>query len=377
MKPRVFVSSVIKDFKEYREACRKGIEKAGGYPVLAEDFPSLSDSPRNACLDGVASCDILIIVIGKRGGWTAPSGKLAVEEEYEEAKRRKMPILAFLQDVEREDDALKFAGRISDYINGHFRLEFDNALDLQEGVENSVLPIIAQFGKEEADLNFFTEKLRNPYGRDDITMLRFVVSPERREEMIDQASLGSNEFKHNILRIGHDPCVGLFVYESSIKTEIGINEIAFLQDDKDQTKDIINLVRLEITTNGSIIIDLNVTRCEEDTSGLGFSDSMVVSERNINKKLQKAFLFSGNFFESKDRFKRYSRMLYNVALSGIGFRTLMHDLPKNKRSYQMDRQINEVVIAWDDARIIDRSELSYPEKEIEIVISLFRRRLAR
>jgi len=68
MKPRVFVSSVIEGFEDYRQAAKNGIIDAGGDPVLVEDFPSSSVSPRTACLDGVHSCDVIVIIVGERGG---------------------------------------------------------------------------------------------------------------------------------------------------------------------------------------------------------------------------------------------------------------------------------------------------------------------
>ena len=54
-KPRVFVSSVMENFTQHREATRLGIKESGGEPILVEDFPSLMVSSRTACLDGVAS----------------------------------------------------------------------------------------------------------------------------------------------------------------------------------------------------------------------------------------------------------------------------------------------------------------------------------
>ena len=81
MRPRVFVSSVMEGFEEFRLAAKNGIIAAGSEPLLIEDFPALPISPRNACIDGVASCDIHIAIVGNRGGWVAPSGKLVVEEE--------------------------------------------------------------------------------------------------------------------------------------------------------------------------------------------------------------------------------------------------------------------------------------------------------
>jgi hypothetical protein len=54
---RVFVSSVIEGFAEYRQAVRKGIEQASGEGILVnEDFPSQASSSRNTCLDAIDSC---------------------------------------------------------------------------------------------------------------------------------------------------------------------------------------------------------------------------------------------------------------------------------------------------------------------------------
>ena len=103
MKPRVFVSSVVDGFNEFRQAAREGIIEVGGEPLLVnEDFPSMITSSRNACLDAVDSSDYLVTVIGARGGWTTPSGRLVVEEEYDRARSKKIPVLVFLQNVERD-----------------------------------------------------------------------------------------------------------------------------------------------------------------------------------------------------------------------------------------------------------------------------------
>ncbi|MDD5681315.1 MAG: DUF4062 domain-containing protein, partial [Candidatus Omnitrophica bacterium] len=124
MQPRVFVSSVIDGFTEYREAARRGIINAGGEPVLVEDFPSLALSPRNVCLDGVVSCDVFVVIVGPRGGSVSPSGRLVVEEEYEEARRRKIHILAFIQNTKQDERAESLAGKLSDYVDGGFRQTF-------------------------------------------------------------------------------------------------------------------------------------------------------------------------------------------------------------------------------------------------------------
>jgi hypothetical protein len=163
MHPRVFVSSVMDGFEAYRQAARKGIVAAGGDPVLVEDFPSLPQSPRTACLDGVASSDIYIGVVGGRGGWIAPSGKLVVEEEYEEARRRRLRTLAFIQNVARDENAIRLVRVFSDYIDGMFRQTFGTAEELHVAVEKALTPLIQHHNNLEVDLSVIEEKLRQPY----------------------------------------------------------------------------------------------------------------------------------------------------------------------------------------------------------------------
>jgi hypothetical protein len=121
---RVFVSSVIEGFAEYRQAARSGIEQAGGDAVhVNEDFSAQASSSRNTCLDAIDSCDVFLLILGARGGWKTPSGRLVVEEEFEHALARKLPVLVFLEDVPRDTDGQRLAQRLSDLCGRHFPRE--------------------------------------------------------------------------------------------------------------------------------------------------------------------------------------------------------------------------------------------------------------
>ena len=76
----MFVSSVVTGFELYRDAAARGIEDAGGEPLMIERFPSLNLSPRSACLEAIDTCDAVIVVIGARAGFGTPSGRYVVEE---------------------------------------------------------------------------------------------------------------------------------------------------------------------------------------------------------------------------------------------------------------------------------------------------------
>ena len=374
MRPRVFVSSVMDGFGEHRQAAKRGILSAGGEPVLIEDFPSLSVSSRNACLDGVASCDIYVAILGNRGGWKTPSGKLVVEEEYEEAIRHRIGILAFIQRCDHDTDGERLVSRVSDYVDGLFRRTYAAPTDLETAVELSLTPLIHQLRKPEVKPSVITERLNNTHRYSNETGLRFVLAPERVDEMVDPIALGSKEFGHRLLEIGHALGVDLFSYDYPKTTEIGVNEIVLVQSGDKYRREGSDEVRLELTTRGMLVIDLNVTGRPSVETNENFIGSLVLIEEDIVVGLKRCFDFAGAFYRGKDPFKRYDRMLYNAALNGIGMRTLMAKPPQG-RSYPMGNHGERVVSAFDDPRLITRADLENPGKEIEAVLTLFRRRL--
>src|SRR5450631_2917682 len=211
---RVFVSSVMDGFEEYRRAAREGIEAAGATPVLVEDFPSLSTSSRNACLDGIDSSDYVASIVGQRGGWMAPSGLLVVEEELEHAKRSNVPVLAFLQDIPRTPEAEAFALRLSDYVEGAFRTTFRTPEDLRKQIERAFRQKVEQVSPRRTvnadDLASYFKSDRHESGM--MTILRFVLVPERQGEILHPVQIASKEFERQLFEIGHAAHVGLFSF---------------------------------------------------------------------------------------------------------------------------------------------------------------------
>jgi hypothetical protein len=210
---RVFVSSVIEGFAEYRQAARSGIEQAGGESVLVnEDFPSQASSSRNTCLDAIDSCDVFLLVLGERGGWKTPSGRLVVEEEFEHARARKLPVLVFLEDVPRDADGERLARILSDYVDGNFRVKFSGAAELRDQIERSLRAIVDTRNNRAMDRDPIAAHLLKPYRFSDQTSLRFAIAPERVEEVFDPLALASAEFAERMMEIGHSRDVRLFGY---------------------------------------------------------------------------------------------------------------------------------------------------------------------
>ena len=231
--PRIFVSSVMADYQEYREAASAGIRQAGCDAVLAEDFAAQGTSSRNACLDGVQSADALVLLLGPRYGWIAPSGRSATEEEYQEARHRHMPILVFVQDgLSREPDQQDFIARVEDYIHGHFRRSFQSSDDLTRFVKEAVmardLTAVPQNlgdaeGPDREALN------RRPPDNQYSVWMKTAWTTLRDEEVVDPLTLTDNNFKDQVLRLGHDCEPPLFRYERPKQQEASALRLSIIQ----------------------------------------------------------------------------------------------------------------------------------------------------
>lgn len=119
---KVFVSSVMNGFEEYRKAAFDAIEMLGHEIVSAELFPSSTSSSRLACLEGVRRADLVVLVLGASYGWSGTSSGLSpTHEEYREAKDQGK-VLAFIQTgVDREPQQDVFIQEVQDWDHGLFR----------------------------------------------------------------------------------------------------------------------------------------------------------------------------------------------------------------------------------------------------------------
>lgn len=134
---KVFISSVIKGFEQFRNSARDAIIEAGMQPVMAEDpglFPAQSTSPQKACFQGIDDSDVFILILGERYGDLTESTLSAVEEEYWNARLSEKEIKVFVQSVDREVEQEELLTRISGWESGHFQNLFNSPEDLKSKV---------------------------------------------------------------------------------------------------------------------------------------------------------------------------------------------------------------------------------------------------
>ena len=98
--PRIFVSSTYYDLKHVRGIIREFIEDLGYEAVLSEFsdiFYRPGDTVQNSCLREISSCDIFVVIVGKRYGSCFPGDSLSItHREYIEAQNQSIPIYSFV-----------------------------------------------------------------------------------------------------------------------------------------------------------------------------------------------------------------------------------------------------------------------------------------
>ncbi len=377
---RVFVSSVIEGFAEYRQAARAGIEQAGAEGVLVnEDFPSQASSSRNTCLDAIDSCDVFLLVLGARGGWKTPSGRLVVEEEFEHARSRKLPALVFLEDVPRDADGERLARILSDYVDGNFRVKFSGAAELRNQVERSLRAIVDTRNNRAMDHDPIAAHLLKPYRFSDQTSLRFAIAPERMEEVFDPLDLASPNFAERMMEIGHRSHVRLFGYRyAKERPRLEQTWLVIEQPLGNNWSEGRQGVRLAIAENGEVLIDTNVTGRTKRSNSMDLADIMTASIESVETLLAASFRFTQALYDDKDPYKRHQRFYWNGVLSGMGNRSLVRNPVSQEHSYRVNMGTrDEAIPAFPSSRLIARADLAQPGKEIDRAILYWERETTR
>lgn len=362
MRLRVFVSSVMSGFDSYRAAARQGISDAAMEPVLIEDFPSLDASSRTACLDLVQSSDVYIVVIGDRPG-SSPLGKPVVEEEFEEARRRKLPRLMFLQNVGRDAETEALTQRLSDFVAGRLRTTFDTPDDLRVAV-TAALRGLSMMNIEKNDPSLIEELLKARTG-ESTPLLRLVFVPERKDEVFDVLTFDAANFRRSILALAHDDAVRLFDFQQAKGVVVEGRELVIRQEQpRGNTPGVGATIR--VREDGGIVIDQTLTGRTSDRQQFGFE--MQIVEGDIAEAIGSSIAFVNALYEQHDRGQRYATFLFGAALAGMN----MHFVVKERReqrswSLRMDDERGWHIL--DRPRRLDRTDLEKPTEVIARVLA--------
>ncbi len=131
---KVFVSSVVGGFEEFRAAAKRAIELMGDRSIMCEDFGARPHSSEKACITEVESSDAYIVLLGERYGFKTPEGVSVTQAEFRAAQKVGRPVLVFVQKTEMEPEQVKFCKEVEDYQLGLFRAEFSSTEELKDEI---------------------------------------------------------------------------------------------------------------------------------------------------------------------------------------------------------------------------------------------------
>ena len=140
---KVMISSTVADLGPEREAVDKALRTLELHRFRAETMGSVSGTPRDVCADMARQCDLFILILGERYGFTIEDGISVVEFEYNVAhEQNSQKILVYVKNVaDREERLEEFHQRILNFQSGHFRFAFNTAEELSQ----RILPDVARW----------------------------------------------------------------------------------------------------------------------------------------------------------------------------------------------------------------------------------------
>jgi len=148
----VFVSSVQKELEDERLIVQNLVNtdaflSAHCTPVLYELEPASPDKALEGCLQSLESCQVYLLIVGIKYG--TPVGGLSITHaEYLSAKKKALPILAFIKgarSVKREKGTQELLGEID--ADGFKYKRFGNVIELQKEVRAALVKLLAdRFG---------------------------------------------------------------------------------------------------------------------------------------------------------------------------------------------------------------------------------------
>ena len=377
-RPRIFISSVMDGYENFRDAAGDGIRQAGCEAVRAEDFPAATISPRNSCLDGVRSADAVVLLLSERYGSVGSSGLAVTEEEYEEARKNHKPIIVFIQDGEREARQQEFVNKLQRYVDGHWRKVFRNSPTLTELVRDAVLAANlggARLHQEQVRTRIEALFRRRPPEISYAVWLQIVWATSRDEEVVDPLDLDDVGFNRQVLRLAHECVPPLFDYREPKRPQAQPEFLRVEQGDFDRWQSHPALAIVEIHTEGILTTIQNAIATTGQTDPTdGFLDMYFLEPAVVRARLKEAWSFAAAWWKDRDPYLRYDQLLYSVAVYDIGTRAFAPTPPRaNSVTIPPECPHNPLVI-FDRPRPISRLNLNQPETEIERIIRVLERR---
>jgi hypothetical protein len=316
---RVFVSSLIGGFEAERGAVLSAITTLRHEPVMAEDFGAQPNSPQVACMQGLRSADLVILVLGERYGTPQASGLSATHEEYREAQGTK-PIIAFVQaGLDPEPAQVAFIEEVQGWEGGLFRESFTDPGNLatlvtralhdfeltsaRTPVDGQDLQRIAADGMPVQERGYYTTG--GPF-----LCASFGMGP--RQQILRAARIEDQEFADDLQQMAQFGQPRLFDASGSTARAIENDALLLSQDSGS---------RLRLNEGGDLLLQVTLGSRDRQSRMSGLP---AIIEEDVTTALKACLQFANDVLEKIDATQRLSHLGVAVGIrggEGSGWRT--------------------------------------------------------
>lgn len=364
MAQKVFISSLIGGMESYRAAAREAVTQLDFEAVMAEDFGAQPVSPQVACLTGLRSAAVVVLILGEHYGAVQPSGLSATHEEYAEA-RGSRPVFAFLQKgVKADSRQAEFIAEAGRWDAGLFREEFSTPDELRHLVTQRLHrwamaqakgPVNGQALLDTA-LAALPERQRGFVTYDRTLTLVVAAGPVQtmlRPALMDDATL-HNDLKQHVL-FGD---VRVFAEVKTVTVEV---ERSGLVLDYDNGKG-----QVRVDAKGTVVVRLPLT---------GESHGMVLIEEQVEDVLRAALRFAAWVLDWIDPTQKLTDVALAVDLGGSSSATwrTRAEHAASPNSYQMNMNDDRKPVHLDPPACSRPALVQQSREIVEDFISLLRR----
>jgi hypothetical protein len=313
---KVFISSVMRGFGDEREASRKAVESLRMTPVMAETFGAKPHSSQLACLEGVRASDIYVLVLGAKYGFVAQSGLSVTEEEFNEARQRGLPILAFVQKVEREPKQQEFFDRLGRYEAGYFVAFFNEPNELQTKVTTALhdlahQPGVATMTPDQAAAH--SQRHLGIQARGHQTIVGAVVFPVRYgEEYVPVLQMGEKDFQDAVAQRAMFGKAAIFRPQQGYSVQEGRDYVEFAQGGE-QTP---SFNRVQIHADGTLVSRASVDPTDRDMT-YSLVRQFVINQDEVVRRLTGFLAFADAQYSTLEASPLITSLYLSVALSNL------------------------------------------------------------
>ena len=311
----VFISSLARgEMGSFRQAARDAIDSLGMRPVMFETEPASTQDSRRALLDRIPHCDALLLILGGDYGEPAARGVSATEEEFQEAVRHGVPVLAIVQEaVEREPAQQEFVNRVrGTWEEGRFAPGFRD----RDGVVVATVKALNEWRQRGPNEQLRAEAeqvaLQLAAGDDRAgtmgssgSLMRVVLVPLVGGPLLDAVALEDPALADDLA--GAARASGLVTNAMAIETEIDREDTVHLRAKQERGWE---NPHLRVTRDGAILAEGAVGASEGSHAG-----SLVLADRVI-EVIGRSASFAEQVWARIDRRDEVRQVLALVAVPG-------------------------------------------------------------